>query len=278
MVASGFLMKKDFKTKIGTISRDLEYFYKNGIKNTQFLDNITDILGHMLACLKGQEVSASSEDLIEITIKVKSKDIAVILESWVELFGEHSFVPYHLGGNILEGDPNSYDVPVFEYILENNKVQSLLDIGSGCGNVGNYFYEKWIEVLGIDGDKSALNNSNIQYPGVKTLEHDFTLSGVSLDRMYDIGLSIEFLEHVEEKFQENYLSAFKSCKKVYATFAPPGQPGHHHVNCRERSYWIDVFDRSGFDFKESETKEIMSIAQGAYFKNNALVFENRTIS
>jgi hypothetical protein len=33
---------------------------------------------------------------------------------------------------------------------------------------------------------------------------------------------------------------------VVVTCAPPGQTGHGHINCREKSFWTELFAREGF--------------------------------
>ena len=54
---------------------------------------------------------------------------------------------------------------------------------------------------------------------------------------------------------------FSRCKYVVVTAAPPGQPGHHHVNCRPTEYWIDVFKKYGFEFLEEVCGEVKLAAR-----------------
>ena len=58
------------------------------------------------------------------------------------------------------------------------------------------------------------------------------------------------------------------------TAAPPGWPGHHHVNCREESYWIDVFKNYGLRYNEELTNEFKSLSQMRknFFKRAGMVF------
>ncbi len=73
---------------------------------------------------------------------------------------------------------------------------------------------------------------------------------------FDLGYSVEFLEHVEEQYMDNYMYVFCGCKYVVCTAAPPGKRGHHHVNCQDTQYWIDIFAYYGFDYNEEETEYI----------------------
>jgi hypothetical protein len=70
----------------------------------------------------------------------------------------------------------------------------------------------------------------------------------------DFGWSCEFVEHVYEKYSQNFINDLKLCKYVAITFAGPNQGGYHHVNCQPESYWIDVFENNGFLYDIEETK------------------------
>jgi hypothetical protein len=106
-----------------------------------------------------------------------------------------------------------------------------------------------IEWNGIDGDASVA--------GDRTLIHDFTTGVANISSQYDLAWSVEFLEHVEEKYQRNYLDAFIRCNLIACTAAPPGWKGHHHVNCKPRSYWIDVFGGLGFTYDAKSTESMI---------------------
>ncbi|NBR26336.1 MAG: hypothetical protein EBU08_21645, partial [Micrococcales bacterium] len=89
-----------------------------------------------------------------------------------------------------------------------------------------------IEAYGIDGDFTIEYPKELR-PHITT--HDFTTGPcITLPRQeFDLAWSVEFLEHVEEKYQENYMDAFTKCIYAIVTAAPPGYPGHHHVNCQK---------------------------------------------
>jgi len=101
--------------------------------------------------------------------------------------------------------------------------------------------------------------------------HDYTTGKYILDETYDLGWSVEFLEHVGEEYLDNIFSALSCCKVVCCTHALPNQSGVHHVNCRKPKYWIDVFKKYGFrhdtrsslyikiisDMKDSRTSDLI---------------------
>ena len=94
------------------------------------------------------------------------------------------------------------------------------------------------------------------------------------DKTFDLIWCTEFLEHVEEKYVPNYMPLFEKGNMAVVTAAPPGWPGHHHVNCREESYWIDVFKNYGLRYNEELTNEFKGLSQMRknFFKRAGMVF------
>ena len=189
-------------------------------------------------------------------------------------------LPKHLGGQ----GPGNVDIPLIEYILSTFKdIHNMVDVGCGNGCASLKYNEVFgIDYTGIDGDFLRLPKSD------KFLLHDFTKGFVPFsdpDVTFDLGYSVEFLEHVSEEYQSNYMEIFSRCKYIVATAAPPGQPGHHHVNCKPTKYWIEVFKKYGFEFLEEITKTSKSLSnikcskgitkQGhsQYFKLSGMIFK-----
>jgi len=84
--------------------------------------------------------------------------------------------------------------------------------------------------------------------------------------------SCEFVEHVEERFADNFLAAFAKAEKCIAlTYASPGQPGWHHVNCQPESYWIEKISAIGYRLDEALTHDARRLAQG-HFAHKGLIF------
>ena len=137
-----------------------------------------------------------------------------------------------------------------QFLCQKFNVQSMLDIGCGPGGMQQCADQLGIAWQGIDGDASVANQS--------TLVHDFTQGIVPNLAKFDLAWSVEFLEHVHERHQKNYLDAFSKCKMIACTAAPPRWKGHHHVNCRPRKYWIDVFSRLGFAYDRANTEAMVA--------------------
>lgn len=175
-------------------------------------------------------------------------------------------LPDHLGGHC--GYTNE-DVGVLDTLIRHFRPKSFLDIGCGPGGMIRQAARRGIEAWGVDGDYT------LDFGDIDIVIHDFTSGPLDLDREFDLGWSVELLEHVDERYLENIQPAFGACRHVFITHALPGQPGHHHVNCRPDGYWISVFSAWGFRFNPVMT----DIVRGAstmrcdYARKTGMFFE-----
>lgn len=177
----------------------------------------------------------------------------------------------HLGGHL---NKTHIDEGAFKYLLSIFDIKTMIDIGCGPGGMVELGLRNGIDSIGIDGDHTILT-LNQKYESVDgivlpiQIKHDYTTGvlcnqtlykgfefGVKDLTKFDLAWSVEFLEHVEEKYQANYMDTFCRAKYVLMTHALPGAPGYHHVNCRDESYWIDVFSKHRFRYLEEETHEL----------------------
>jgi len=147
-------------------------------------------------------------------------------------------LPEHLGGH--QGITN-VDEGALDWAISRFNISSMLDIGCGPGGMVELANSKGIDAIGIDGDYTLK-----RYDDTKFVIHDFSTGPVPKLSKYDLAWSVEFVEHVYEDYIENYMPAFKKCKFVIMTYAPPGTGGHHHVNERPKEYWVNKFAQAGF--------------------------------
>lgn len=115
------------------------------------------------------------------------------------------------------------------------------DVGCGPGMLISTLDILGWDVCGIDGSPHALvmapSGTEIQIDDITKLE----------DLGYrDLVICTEVAEHLDEKDAPNLVSLLCTgmCPIVF-TAAPPGQDGHHHVNCRDPNYWINLFHEHG---------------------------------
>lgn len=159
-------------------------------------------------------------------------------------------LPKHLGGH---QNKTHLDEGTLIFLKNNYKIKTMLDIGCGPGGMIELARSYGINAQGIDGDplveRSDIVKNNITI-------HDYTKGPSPIDKTFDFVWSCEFVEHVYEEYLPNFMEDFAKGKYILMTFAPLGKKGHHHVNCNTQEYWIDVFDKYGFNFQPEITKSI----------------------
>ena len=149
-------------------------------------------------------------------------------------------------------------------------VRSVIDVGCGEGHAARYFRDLGCVVLGIDGSQQAKRDSIIADHHVI---HDYTQGPYYPPTGFDLAWSCEFVEHVQERYMGNFLETF-ACSRRYLmmTFAAPGQPGYHHVNCQPMDYWINKVESAGFHFDSTLTDTSRAISSEGHYKRRGLIF------
>lgn len=174
-------------------------------------------------------------------------------------------LPGHLGGHMGRCH---IDQGALSYLMEKLEPKTFIDIGCGTGGMVEVAHDAGLKAAGIDGDGTIERRA-------PCLVHDFTTDPLAVQET-DLGWSVEFLEHVEEKFMDNYMAAFKSCYHAVVTYAPEGTPGHHHVNCQNEAYWIRKFLDYGFVLDGELTPGVRraSTMGRDFMRETGLVFRN----
>lgn len=182
-------------------------------------------------------------------------------------------LPRHLGGHENE---THLDDGALTYIINNFGVCSMVDIGCGPGGMVELARRKNLDVIGLDGDYTVKRPASID--NLVTI-HDFATGPYKLDKTYDLAWTVEFVEHVDEKYMDNFIDVMKQCKYVIMTHALPGQPGHHHVNCQYADYWMNVMEKRGFFYDKFNTMAIRSVStmRERYIREQSLFFVNGSL-
>ncbi len=178
----------------------------------------------------------------------------------------------HLGGHCNQ---THTDLKTLDYLIGRYNIKTMIDVGCGPGDMVTVANENGVKARGIDGDHTLKDVWDSK--GIDVMLHDFVTGNPVIDDEFDLAWSVEFLEHVDEEYQESYMSVFRKCKYVVCTAAPPGAPGHHHVNCRDLDYWVDVFDKNGFDYQglESEYIKKNSAMVKPFIQRTGMLFKRR---
>lgn len=177
-----------------------------------------------------------------------------------------SNLPNHLGGHL--GKTHN-DVGVLEYFIKEHNINSMLDVGCGPGGQVTTAIDLGLHAVGIDGDYTVNREGN------HWCIHDYTAGPSPLKEKFDLVWSCEFVEHVYEKYMTNFLQDFARGTWLCMTYAPPGFPGHHHVNCQPEEYWIKHIESLGFKYEEQITKTVraLSTQRKKFIKKRGLVFK-----
>lgn len=177
----------------------------------------------------------------------------------------------HVGGFIIEKDPATYTPHLWEYLCKKFNIKTVLDVGCGMGHAIEEFNKHCDEVVGVDGSKYVVENSLFTD---QIFYHDFSVGTLETEDRYDLCWSCEFVEHVDEEYRDNFLEVFAYAKHLAITYAEPGQPGHHHVNCQPKEYWIENLKRYGFEYDEQITKELRGVAYKDALEYNSQYKDN----
>lgn len=166
----------------------------------------------------------------------------------------------HLGGwwaaKVPWGDPGTWGPEIWNKIIKDFNIESVADIGCGLGAACSYFAKKGLYVVGVEGGRNAVNNN--MFEGHIVL-NDYTLSSAFEDEEFDLVWCCEFVQHVEEKFVDNFLKDFQHAKFIAMTFEGTESP-HHRVNVKPASYWIEKLSSIGFKLNEDYTNNLRKIA------------------
>lgn len=176
-------------------------------------------------------------------------------------------LPPHLGGH---ANITNLDRGVFEALCKKYEPKSFLDIGCGPGGMVRMAQERGLKAKGIDGDFT------LSFDDIDVLVHDFVTGPAPLgEDFFDLGWSVEFLEHVHENYLDNMRPAFQACARVWITHALPNQHGHHHVNCKTPGYWIKKFRAWGFKPHMFDTHSLRGKASMKYSRRTGMLMIKR---
>ena len=196
----------------------------------------------------------------------------------------------YLGGCIINdnfpqfgrGDVGTWAPQVWDNLLYTYNPKSIIDVGCGAGHSLNYFIEKGLESVGVEGYLPAIESSAVKD---KIKMHDYTKSEFIPAKKYDMAWCCEFVEHVESQYINNFMKTFYECGLVAMTHGVPGQPGFHHVNCQNADYWINIFKLYKFSYLEEYSLSLRVllpdwdknkpdfVPNGGHVKNTLMIFK-----
>lgn len=183
-------------------------------------------------------------------------------------------LPPHLGGHF--GNVNK-DAVTLRFLVERYGIRTMIDVGCGPGGMLDEAGALGVDAVGVDGDPFVAEADP------RIFCHDYATGPAALwfqdidvfERtvIYDLVWSMEFVEHVAPEYQEHFLRTFdRGTKALYLTAAPPGFPGHHHVNCQPAHYWVDLLAQRGWALDEEATAWVRQNGGHVFSQRQGLVF------
>lgn len=168
----------------------------------------------------------------------------------------------------------SWRVPVMcDAIIDVFKPRSVIDIGCGIGDLIQGFRERGLFAHGIEGSKEVIPFLACPTTAVTIFDLKEPFPAAMI---FDLAMSLEVAEHIEPEYAENFVETLSNfSNRVLLSIAPPGQGGHHHVNCQPIEYWDVLFfehqlarnDRIAQEVKKPWEAYANKRAMRAYFHN-----------
>lgn len=159
-------------------------------------------------------------------------------------------------------------------ICKTLNIQTVFDLGCGPGWYVEDLIQYGIKAFGIDGNPNILSQSS-KYPCAKTncSEHDLTIPLANQPKVDGV-MCIEVCEHIPPEKEDvliNNIIGFDS-RLIIISWASPGQKGDGHVNCKELSDVICLFEAYNYVLNKELTSFLRGCSQLWWIKNNILVF------
>ena len=150
---------------------------------------------------------------------------------------------------------------------------SVVDFGCGTGT--------WLKVCQKIGCEDILGLDDyaeeilLEIPKENFLRKNIG-EPVELQKKYDLAISLEAAEHIDEDFSENIVKNLVFASDVILfSAALPGQGGTHHVNEQPPNFWAEKFNKHKFaqyDFLRSLIWEENKVAW--WYKQNIFLYIN----
>jgi SAM-dependent methyltransferase len=154
-------------------------------------------------------------------------------------YTEGFFAAHDEGGRASAGT-------VLPWLLERLAPQSIVDVGCGTGTWLQVARENGVDdVLGLDGP--WVSPDDLEIPPERFLATDLA-APPSLDRSFDLVLSLEVAEHLPPSQAEDFVDQLTALGPVVVfSAAIPEQGGHGHTNEQWPEYWSELFARRGYE-------------------------------
>jgi 2-polyprenyl-3-methyl-5-hydroxy-6-metoxy-1,4-benzoquinol methylase len=124
---------------------------------------------------------------------------------------------------------------------------SVVDVGCATGDLVKEWQCRGTNAIGVEGSTAAKKYAEtncIWYLDFRIIQKLNLVTG-----RYHLVTCFEVLEHIEPESESIFVKNITDLSnQILCSAAPPGQGGHHHVNCQPPEYWIDAFSGFGYSY------------------------------
>ena len=124
----------------------------------------------------------------------------------------------------------------------------IVDVGCATGEFIAEFRKRGYQSYGIEGSENAFKfipKKIRKFVQLFDLRDNF--SELIFSKKFDIAICMEVAEHIEKEYSDIFVDNLCNLSDyVMMSAAPPGQKGHHHVNCQFSEYWEEKFKVYGY--------------------------------
>jgi hypothetical protein len=165
------------------------------------------------------------------------------------------------GGFFKNRHKMMWRVPIFcDAVIDVFRPESVIDMGCAIGDFVKGLADKGITSLGVEGSiacKPFLVSPAVIFKDLREpLNPGFNFP-------FDLCMCLEVAEHIEPEYSTMLVKNLCSVSSnVLISAAPPGQKGHHHVNCQEIEYWDNRFMDFNYVRDDSKSDEVIKLLSG----------------
>jgi hypothetical protein len=175
-----------------------------------------------------------------------------------------------------------YSIKTMDWYIDSFKPNSVVDFGCGIGSYLESCYNKNIESFkGYDIGGESAKKYTPAFLHNHIIYEDCTKEIIT-ERKYECVITFETIEHIEpsgtDTFIKNLVNATdKNIGKILFTGAPPEQDGCGHINCQEKSFWIEQFAKYNFEVDNELTELVknnwfnLNVGCPAYILDNLII-------
>lgn len=145
---------------------------------------------------------------------------------------------------------------------------SVIDLGCGDGFYVRELRAAKLEAVGVDGNPHTSKITN----GLASVV-DLTDREAAIETK-DAALFLEVGEHIPDNHAKTVIANVSraATQRLIVSWAPPGQRGVGHVNCRPREWVVVQMRREGWEPDEETSAMLRNAATLWWFKKNIIAF------